>query len=110
MGSCHVMLARVAVTVPPPHWFQGIAAAMYHAYRQALLDLGLRVIDVPVEPFLAGDSVRIHDVVRRVQAFDPEIAIGLPKGAYALLCKMPGRRGGAEPNLFMDVLDIPTIC
>ena len=103
-------LSRVAVTSPPSHWFHGIATAMFDLYTTALRDLGLQLFDVPVEPFINGDIIRIRSLVRRLETFQPELAIGLPKGAYALLCRMPPRRNGSRLNVFTQVLGIPVVC
>ena len=103
-------LSRVAVTSPPSYWFDGIATAMYDLYTGALRDLGLELFEVPVEPFINGDLIQIRSLVRKVEAFRPELAIGLPKGVYALLCRMPPRRNGSRLNLFTQVLGIPIVC
>jgi hypothetical protein len=103
-------IVKVAVTSPPSFWFDGIATAMYELYTRALDDLGLELFDVPVEPFINGDLVAIRALVRQLEAFRPDLAIGLPKGAYALLCRMPPRRNGARLNLFTQVLGIPAVC
>src|SRR5687767_11947116 len=103
-------ISRVAVTSPPSYWFDGIATAMYDLYTRALRDLGLELFDVPVEPFINGDLVQSRSLVRQLEAFRPELAIGLPKGVYALLCRMPPRRDGSRLNVFTQVLGIPTVC
>jgi hypothetical protein len=103
-------ISRIAVTSPPPYWFDGIATAMYDLYTRALRELGLELFEVPVEPFVNGDLVQIRSLVRRLEAFRPDLAIGLPKGVYALLCRMPPRRNGSRRNLFTQVLGIPVVC
>jgi hypothetical protein len=103
-------IQRIAVTVPPHNWFHGIARALYDHYRQALVELGLKVFDVPVDAFLPPDMVRISALIVELKAFQPQFALGLSHGSYALLCGLPAHRDGWRPNLFLDVLDIPTIC
>jgi hypothetical protein len=98
------------VTAPPPGWFYGIAADLSAYYRAGLVALGLEVFDVPVEPFLTPDPVRIDRLVSELRAFGPELAVGLSHGSYALICRLPARRGRKRRNLFTDVLDIPTLC
>jgi hypothetical protein len=103
-------IQRIAITVPPNGWFYGIASALFKLYRQALVDLGLAIFEVPVDVFLPPDSGRISNLVSELRAFQPDLALGLPYGSYALICRMPPRRDGSRPNLFTDVLDIPTLC
>jgi hypothetical protein len=101
---------RIAVTAPPVGWFYGVAQTLFDHYRQALVDLGLSVFDVPVDAFLPPDTGRIAKVREDLQAFRPQLVLGLPYGSYALLCRLPARRDGWQPNLFLDVLDLPTVC
>jgi hypothetical protein len=102
---------RIAVTVPPPDdWFQGIARAIFNIYRAELVSMGFEIFDVPVDLFHYPDAGSIGRLLSELRAFRPEIAIGLPKGIYAMMCRMPARWDGSRPNLFTDVLDIPTIC
>ena len=83
---------------------------MFDIYRGALAELGFEIFDVPVDAFLVPDATRIASLLSDLKAFRPELAFGLPKGSYALICRLPARRDGWRPNLFTDVLDIPTIC
>ena len=101
---------RIAVTVPPGEWFHGIAHAMFDIYRQALEELGFEIFDVPVDVFMVPNPTRIANLLSDLRAFRPELAFGLPKGAYALICRLPAKEGEWRPNLFTEVLGIPTIC
>ena len=83
---------------------------MFDIYRGALAELGFEIFDVPVDAFLVPDATRIASLLSDLKSFQPELAFGLPKGSYALLCRLPARRDGWRPNLFTEVLDIPTIC
>jgi len=103
-------IQRIAITVPPDGWFHGIARALFDLYREALVDLGIAVFDVPVDAFLSPDAARISTLLSDLKAFKPDFAFGLPHGSYALLCRLPPSRDGLRLNLFTDVLDIPTIC
>jgi glycosyl transferase family 1 len=101
---------RIAVTVPPPEWFHGISRALFEIYRGELAAIGLEIFDVPVEPFLLQDVPRIDSIIADLRGFRPELAFGLHRGAYALLCRLPPAADGWRPNLFTEILDIPTIC
>ncbi|MCX7364130.1 MAG: hypothetical protein NTV97_20145 [Alphaproteobacteria bacterium] len=103
-------VARVAVTVPPAGWFHGISRAMYGIYREALVELGVEVFDVPVEALLPPDHGGLADLIDDLKAFRPELAFGLPLGSYALIARLGAQRDGWRPNLFTDIFDIPTIC
>jgi hypothetical protein len=98
-------IQRIAITVPPDRWFHGIARALFDLYRQALVDLGVAVFDVPVDAFLPPDTVRISTLLSDLKAFQPDFAFGLPAGSYALLCCLPAEWDGSRLNLFTDVLD-----
>jgi Glycosyl transferases group 1 len=101
---------RVVVTIPPAHWFHGIALELTGIYRSGLKSLGIEVFDVPVEAFLPPDLGRIARLRHALADFRPELAIGLSHGSYALICRMPPGRDGHRPNFFTEVLDLPTVC
>ncbi len=83
---------------------------MFHLYREALVELGFEIFDVPVEAFFPPDRRRIGQLRADLKQFRPQLAFGLPKGAYALICRLEARWNRQRPNLFTDVLEIPTIC
>lgn len=103
-------LQRIAVVVPPATWLQGILRAYHDLYRQALGDLGVATIDVPLQAFFPPDAGRIADLLTALRAFRPQAAISLSVGAWLMSCRLPAGRDGWAPNLFTDVLDIPAIC
>jgi hypothetical protein len=83
---------------------------MFDIYREGLAELGFDIFDVPVDAFLVPDADRIAGILSDLKAFKPELAFGLPKGAYALICRLPAGRHGWRANFFTEALDIPTIC
>jgi hypothetical protein len=99
-------IQRIAVTVPPEHWFHGIARAMFAVYREALVELGFEIFDVPVEPFLGSDDARILNLISDLRKFRPQLAFGLSKGSYALICRLPRDRDGFgaiySPNFWIS--------
>jgi hypothetical protein len=103
-------IRRIAITIPPAHWFHGIAADLAGIYRSGLVGLGIEVFDVPVDAFMPPDLERIARLTSALRAFAPDMAMGLSHGSYALICRLPPARDGTRPNLFTDVLDLPTVC
>jgi len=103
-------LQRIAVVVPPADWLNGVLRAYHDLYRQALVALGFATIDVPLQTFLQPDAGRIADLLLELRAFRPQAAISLSVGAWLMSCRLPPGRDGWAPNLFTEVLDIPTIC
>src|SRR5689334_6888579 len=66
---------RIAITVPPRGWFHGISFAIHKLHRQALVDLGLRIFDMPVEAFLSPEASRIATLIQDLRSFRPQIAL-----------------------------------
>ena len=103
-------LQRIAVVVPPADWLNGILRAYHDLYRQALTDLGVATIDVPLQAVVPYDAGRMADLLSDLRAFRPQAAMALSVGAWLMACRLPAGRDGWSPNLFTDVLDIPSIC
>lgn len=101
--------SRIAITAPPKAWFHGITSATYEICRQALVDLGATVFEVPVDAFLPPDPGRISDLFEDLRSFRPDLAFGLPYLSQALVCRLPPGRDGWQPNLFTDILGVPTL-
>jgi hypothetical protein len=68
------------------------------------------VFRVPVDAFLPPDLARLTPLLADLRAFRPELALGLCAGNYGLICRLPARRDGWRPNLFTEVLEVPTVC
>ena len=103
-------LQRIAVVAPPADWLGGALRAYHDLYRQALTDLGVATIDVPLHSVVPHDAGRIADLLADLRAFRPQAAMALSVGAWLMSCRLPAGRDGWSPNLFTDVLDIPSIC
>ncbi len=103
-------MQRLAVTVPPAGWLHGILRAYHDFYRQALNDLGVATIDVPLQTFLDGQAGPIADLLSDLRVFRPQAAMGINVGAWLPFCRLPPQRDGWAPNVFSEVLDIPSIC
>ena len=109
-GNRSSALQRIAVVVPPADWLSGILRAYHDLYRQALTDLGVATIDVPLQAVVPYDAGRMADLLSDLRAFRPQAAMSLSVGAWLMACRLPAGRDGWSPNLFTDVLDIPAIC
>jgi hypothetical protein len=109
-GRLSSALQRIAVVVPPADWLGGALRAYHDFYRQALTDLGVATIDVPLQAVVPHDAGRIADLLADLRAFRPQAAMALSVGAWLMSCRLPAGRDGWSPNLFTDVLDIPAIC
>jgi hypothetical protein len=101
---------RIAVTVPPAQWFHGISHAIYRHYRDALRGLGIELYEVPIHALLAPYPGQLEELVSELRSFRPELAFGLPLGSYALISRAGADETGRRPNIFTDILDIPTVC
>ena len=53
--------------------------------------------------------MRIAALTADLRRFRPDFAFGVPHLSHALRCCLPALRDGYRPNLFTDVLDIPTL-
>lgn len=62
-----------------------------------------------MDAFLPPDPGRISDLVEDLRSFRPDLAFGLPYLAQALVCRLPPERDGWQPNVFTDLLEIPTL-
>jgi hypothetical protein len=103
-------LKRIAVVVPPADWLNGIPRTYHDLYRQALTDLGVTTIEVPLQAVVPHDAGRLADLLAELRAFRPQAAMALFVGAWLVSCRLPAGRDGWSPNLFTDVLGIPAIC
>jgi hypothetical protein len=92
---------------PPEHWFHGIDGAMFSLYREALVDLGVEIFEVPTDPFLLANQPEMDRLIVDLCAFRPQLAMGLPHGAYALLCQMAPDRTGYRPNFSPKLSTFP---
>ena len=108
MGSFGVLPGfdglRVAVTIPPGHYFGGVDRAFALDMAGELCHLGANVLPVDTSAFVESDPSRIDAALDSLLSFRPDLALSLPNAAYALICNTPGGR-----NLFRDILQIPTV-
>jgi hypothetical protein len=89
-----IPIRRILVSVPPRDWFHGICYRLFEIYRQALVDLGCSLLEIPIEIFTPPDAARIGILLDDIRAFSPQLAIGLHNGTTALHCRLPAGRDG----------------
>ncbi|HLG44597.1 MAG TPA: glycosyltransferase [Reyranella sp.] len=70
----------------------------------------MATFDVPLQTFLEAQERPIADLVSELRAFGPQAAMGISVGAWLPFCRLPPRRDGWAPNVFTEVLEIPSIC
>jgi len=95
---------RLAVTIPPRHWFGGIDYRFAVDMARELRRMGAAILEIDVSVFDERDPRRIRNCVAAVRSFRPDVAVALPNAGYAIACKTP-----AGDNLFRDVLELSTI-
>ncbi len=102
---------RVAVVLPPKAWRgDWFIGTLHSIYCDALHDLGIETFEVPHEAFASRDAAAPADITASLRAFKPQAAIALTLGFLLLDCRQRAEGWDGEPNLFTDILDIPTIC
>ena len=96
---------RIAVTAPPASWGKDRDAAQL--CWGVLEDLGMELFHVDVGLLWNGAAADILAHVRDIRAFHPDMAIATPNAGYAMLAWVED--GGARRNLFLDLLEVPTL-
>ena len=95
---------RMAVTLPPLHFFGGVDYNFAVEMTAELRRLGANVFELDTEGFHFRNDHYVQGAIEALRAFAPDVAIGLPNANYAFMCRDSGQR-----NVFSDVLEIPTV-
>src|SRR5688572_8090024 len=95
---------RVAVTIPPTHWFGGIDYNFAIEMSDEMRTLGADVFEVDVHAFSLGNKFCIDETIAALRSFRPDVAVALPNSGYVLNCVTP-----TGENIFTDVLQVPTV-
>jgi len=101
----------VVVTPPPPHFFGGLDRRRADDHAAALRKLGAKVHEFFTEAVYRNDKPALSRQIAEIHAFSPDVAIGTPHGGYAIQGGMIAdpHGDGANRNLFLDILEVPTI-
>ena len=94
---------RLAVTIPPAHWFGGVDHAFALDMAFELRDMGASLLEIDVSGFAKGEPGAARAAIDAVNAFRPDVALSLPNAGYAMLC-----RDGAGRNVFWEQAGVPT--
>jgi hypothetical protein len=104
---------RLVVTLPPPTFFGGLDRQRAVDHADALRNLGAKVYEFNTEAVYHEDQSAIGRQIEEIRAFNPDAVIGTQHSGYAI-------QGGMMPtpdpsahelaqNLFLDVLELPTL-
>ena len=96
---------RIVCTVPPQWWFGGRDYLGSKVLTDVIADLGYEVFLLDTECFYTGDAPKIHEALRSVRQFAPDIAIATPNAGYGLGVQV--NVAGKSHNVFTDLLEIP---
>ena len=113
MASLPLSGLRLAVTLPPAHFFSGCDLAIARDHVFALRQLGAVVYEFDTTHAYMGSKSELRTQLDDLRSFQPDAAIGAPHAGYAVQPFVPRRRdqGGDTTlgHLFLDELDLPTL-
>jgi hypothetical protein len=113
MASQPLSGLRLAVTLPPAHFFSGCDLAIARDHVFALRQLGAVVYEFDTTHAYMGSKSELRTQLDDLRSFQPDAAIGAPHAGYAVQPFVARRRdqGGdtALGHLFLDELDLPTL-
>ena len=95
---------RVAVTIPPTHWFGGIDYNFAIEMSDEMRALGADLFEVDVYAFILRNKIHIDETIAALRSFRPDVAVALPNSGYILNCVTP-----TGENIFSDILQVPTV-
>ena len=103
---------RLVVTLPPPGFFGGLDRRRADDHAAALRALGASVYEFKTEATYWKDRAALASQIADIKAFAPDAVIGTQHAGYAIQGGMihDHDRPENEPrNLFLDVLELPTV-
>jgi hypothetical protein len=103
---------RLVVTLPPPQFFGGLDRRRADDHAAALRALGASVYEFSTEAVYRNDKAALARQIAEIRAFVPDTVIGTQHAGYAIQGGMiadPDGGEGTNRNLFLDILEVPTI-
>src|SRR5262245_29075178 len=104
---------RLIATMPPAPYFGGLDRRRAKDQVDALRGLGARVYEFETDAVYRGDRIALQRQIEEIRSFAPHAVIGTPQGGYAVQGGIMPNNGalahGSPKNLFLDVLELPTL-
>lgn len=103
---------RLVVTLPPPGFFGGLDRRRADDHAAALRALGASVYEFKTEAVYWKDRAALESQISDIRTFAPDAVIGTQHAGYAIQGGMiddPDRPAAEPRNLFLDVLELPTV-
>jgi hypothetical protein len=104
---------RLVVTLPPKPYFGGLDRRRAEDHADALRSLGATIYEFKTEAVYCNDRSTLQRQIEDIRAFAPDAVIGTQHSGYAIQGGMMPDDGptsyGQSRNLFLDVLDLPTV-
>jgi hypothetical protein len=103
---------RLVVTLPPPGFFGGLDRRRADDHAAALRALGASVYEFKTEAVYWKDRAALESQIADIKAFAPDAVIGTQHAGYAIqggTADDPDRPESEPRNLFLDVLELPTV-
>jgi hypothetical protein len=103
---------RLAITLPPPHFFGGTDRKKAVDSADALRRLGATVYGFETDSVYRRDHAVLARQIETLRAFQPDAVIAASNAGYALEADLLNEKGPdphTQRNLFLDVLGVPVI-
>ena len=102
---------RLVVTLPPPGFFGGLDRRRADDHAAALRALGASVYEFKTEAVYWKNRAAVESQIADIEAFEPDAVIGTQHAGYAIQGGTidDAASGEAPCNLFLDVLELPTV-
>jgi hypothetical protein len=102
---------RLAITIPPQHFFGGVDNTRASDTSAALCRLGAIVFEFETDAAYRGDEGALRSQFDGLRAFRPDALIAASQAGYVLQAGQSDRDGQMfhSRNLFLDIEDLRTI-
>ncbi|SEC60069.1 Glycosyl transferases group 1 [Rhizobiales bacterium GAS191] len=107
MSASPISGLRLVATMPPALHFNGVAFEIARNQVDILRQLGASVYGFDTSPFYKNDLITLQSQIDDVRTFKPHAVLSLPSAGYAVEIVMDD--GEAPRNVFLDILELPTI-